>query len=187
MLSDLALHPDRHIPENQKALKAAKAAVQRDLQKLEVIKPRIAKRHDEYLARRRAQQNALANLEGRGAQSRDLLQDMDGLAINPVAPKRPSYERPAIDAEEHRSLAAMLAQREVRRRDAARRSVRQAGVSEEEEHERRVGGMWGEWERELRRESAEGDDLSTQIQEVARLQNGHHAAPSFSVSTFYEP
>jgi STAM-binding protein len=41
--------------------------------------------------------------------------------------------------------------------------------------------MWGEWDKELRRESSEGDDLSSQIQEVARMQNGHYQAPNFSV------
>lgn len=41
--------------------------------------------------------------------------------------------------------------------------------------------MWGEWDKELRRESSEGDDLSSQIREVARMQNGHHHTPNFSV------
>lgn len=90
------------------------------------------------------------------------------------AARRTSYgERPALDARnlENHSLAARLAQREVRRRDTQRRSVRQAGVSDAEEQERRTGGDWGTWDDEYARQTRPGDDLSSQIQEVARLQS----------------
>lgn len=57
-------------------------------------------------------------------------------------------------------------------------------MSEEQEQERRTGGMWGEWEKDFRRESNEVDtDLSMQIQEVARMQNNVDKAPNFSVSS----
>jgi STAM-binding protein len=183
VLNYLDKHPEKNLPENKKALKAAKDAVLRDLEKLEVIRPRIAKRHEEYQERRKAQLQALEALEGR-TDANTLPRELDGLSLQRSRAKRRSYEKATLDAGENRSLAARLAQREVRRRDVARRSVRQAGVSEEEEHERRVAGMWGDWEKELRRDSNEVDnDLSSQIQEVARMQNGHKATPNFSVST----
>lgn len=176
-------HPQKSLPENRKALNATTAAVQVHLRKLEEIKPRIAKRHAEYQERRKAQLKALETLEGKGTNVQGLSQDLDGLSVNRSSAKRRSYEKTTLDAEGNQSLAAKLAQREVRRRDAARRSVRQAGVSEEQEHERRVGGMWGDWEKDLRRESTEADDdLSNQIQEVARLQQNGHKPPNFSVS-----
>lgn len=181
ILENLSKHSERTLPENKAALKAANLAVQHDLLKLEEIRPRIAKRHDEYLERRKAQQKALEALEGRGADEHELAQELDGLALNQGQRKRQSYEKASLDAGTNRSLAAKLALREVRRRDAARRSVRQAGISEEQEQERRTGGMWGDWEKDLRRESDEMDnDLSRQIQEVARIQNGQQA-PNFSV------
>ncbi|KAJ4384764.1 hypothetical protein N0V86_000366 [Didymella sp. IMI 355093] len=170
ILEHLIDHPDRKKPENRKALNAATKAVQSDLQKLEELRPRINKRHEEYEERRRRQQEALKALEGKHAKK--LSQELDGLSIQDRASLRTSYERPALDARnlDNHSLAARLAQREVRRRDTQRRSVRQAGVSEEEEQERRTGGVWGTWEDEHARQGQPGDDLSSQIQEVARLQ-----------------
>lgn len=149
----------------------ATAAVSSDLKKLEQIAPRIKRRHEEYQDRSRRQEEALKALEGKYAKA--LPQELDGLSIQDRAPRRTSYgERPALDARnmDNHSLAARLAQREVRRRDTQRRSVRQAGVSEEEEQERRTGGEWGTWDDEYARQSRTGDDLSSQIQEVARLQ-----------------
>lgn len=181
VLNHLERHPEKSLPENKKALRAAKEAVLKDFEKLEVIRPRIAKRHEEYQARRKAQLEALQALEGQNA-AHALSNELDGLLLHRSRAKRRSYEKPALDAGENTSLAARLAQREVRRRDAAQRNVRQAGVSEEEEQERRTGGMWGDWEKELRRESNDEDDLSSQLQEVARIQNGHKVSPNFSVS-----
>ncbi|KAF2177920.1 hypothetical protein K469DRAFT_350877 [Zopfia rhizophila CBS 207.26] len=185
VLQHLAQHPEANLLENRKAMKAAQTAVKGDLAKLEQLKPRIEKRHLEYLERRKAQLKALETLEGRGDNIHGLTQELDGVSIH--QPKRHSYEKTTLDAGEHRSLAAKLAQREVRRRHAARRSVRQAGVSEEQEQERRTGGMWGDWEKQLRRESDEVDDgLSKQIQEVTRIQNGQQHTPNFSRPTSYQ-
>ncbi|KAF2685919.1 STAM binding protein [Lentithecium fluviatile CBS 122367] len=183
VLDHLQNHPEKSKPENRKALNAATAAVGVDLQKLEEIRPRIKKRHEEFQERRKAQLKAMGSLEGRNA---TLSQEFDGLSLSQkAAPRsRRSYERPTLDAEGNQSLAAKLAQREVKRRDAARRSVRQAGVSEEEEQERRTAGMWGDWETELKRQSKEGDDdLQSQLQEVARMQQNGHRAPNFSRPT----
>ncbi|KAL1654453.1 hypothetical protein SLS61_003054 [Didymella pomorum] len=170
ILDHLINHPDRKKPENRKALNAATKAVQADLQRLEELAPRINKRHAEYEERKRRQQEALKALEGKHAKS--LSQELDGLSVQDRASRRTSYERPALDARnlDNHSLAARLAQREVRRRDTQRRSVRQAGVSDEEEQERRTGGVWGTWDDEYAQHGRPGDDLSSQIQEVARLQ-----------------
>ncbi|RAR09508.1 STAM binding protein [Stemphylium lycopersici] len=155
VLQKLQGHPDRNKPENRKALNAATAAVNRDLKKLEDIAPRIKKRHEEHEARRKRQQDALKSLEG--STIRLVPQELDGQPTHPPPSTRRSFDsRPAIDAraQENQSLAARLAQREVQRRDTVRRGVRQHAVSE-------------------------GDDLSNQLQEVARLQqNGHRASYS---------
>ena len=102
------------------------------------------------------------------------------MAIQDRGPKRRSFDsRPTIDARslENQSLAARLAQREVRRRDTVRRGARQHGVSEEEEHARRSGGTWDSWQ-----QGPDGDDISNQLQEVARLQQNGHRASYSSVS-----
>lgn len=179
VLQKLQGHPDRNKPENRKALNAATAAVSRDLKKLEEIAPRIKKRHEEHEERRRKQKESLRSLEGQGLGA--LPQELDGLAIQDRGLKRRSFDsRPTIDARslENQSLAARLAQREVRRRDTLRRGVRQHGVSEEEEHARRSGRTWDSWQNELG-QGPDGDDISNQLQEVARLQhNGHRTSYS---------
>ncbi|KAF2000336.1 hypothetical protein P154DRAFT_522540 [Amniculicola lignicola CBS 123094] len=177
VLDRLAKHPERNLPENKLPLKVARQAVIHNLAKLETIKPRIDRRHAEYVERRRTLRDALETLEAQGQHAATLPQELDGLAVDR---HRSTYDRPTLNAEENRSLAAKLAQREVKRRDAARRNVRQAGVSEEEEQERRTAGMWEDWEKGLHRESSEEDtDVSRQLQDVARLQNGHQT-PSYS-------
>jgi hypothetical protein len=180
VLQKLQAHPDRSKPENKKALGMATATVMKDLKKLEEIAPRIKRRHEEYQERRGRQLDALKALEGKGA--KNLPQELDGLSIQERGSKRRSYDsRPALDAraQENHSLAARLAQREVWRRDSARRNVRQHGVSEEEELERRSGGRWDSWQDELAGQGTDGDDLSKQLQEVARLQqNGHRTSYS---------
>jgi STAM-binding protein len=180
VLDHLQNHPERSKPENRKALNAATAAVGADLKKLEQIRPRIKRRHEEFQERRKAQIKARGSLEARDA---SLSREFDDLSLQQgVAWNRRSYERPALDAEGNQSLAARLAQREVNRRDASRRLVRQAGVSEEEEHERRIAGMWGDWETDLQGQSRTDDhDLQSQLQEVARMQQNGHRAPNFSV------
>jgi hypothetical protein len=123
-------------------------------------------------------------LEGNGV--RTLPQESDGLAIQDRGSKRRSFDsRPTIDARslENQSLAARLAQREVRRRDTIRRGVRQYGLSEEEEQARHSGGTWDSWQNELGQQGGDGDDISNQLQEVARLQqNGHRT--SYSLVSF---
>jgi hypothetical protein len=180
ILQKLQTHPDRNQPQNKKALNAATTTVYSDLRKLEKIAPRIKKRHEEFQERRKRQQDALKSLEGSGA--RNLPQELDGLSIQHRGSKRRSYDsRSVLDASENHSLATRLAQREVRRRDTARRIVRQAGVSEEEELQRRTGGRWESWQDDLAHDDGRGD-LQSQLQEVARLQqngsNGQQASYS---------
>jgi STAM-binding protein len=179
VLQKLQTHPDKNQPQNRKALNAATTTVYSDLKKLETIAPRIKRRHDEYQERRRRQQDALKALEGRGMKS--LPSELDGSSIHNGGSGRKSYDaRPALDAQENHSLATRLAQREVRRRDTARRSVRQHGVSEDEELQRRTGGRWESWQDDLAQDN-DGGDLMNQLQEVARLQqNGSRTSTSYS-------
>lgn len=179
VLQKLQGHPDRNKPENRKALNAATAAVNRDLKKLEEIAPRIKKRHEEYEARRKRQQETLKSLEGKSGNP--IPHESDGQLYTSGSRTRSYDSRRTIDAraQENHSLAARLAQREVRRRDANKRSVRQHGVSEAEELVRRSGGAWDSWHDELAQQAGDRDDISNQLQEVARLQqNGHRTSYS---------
>ncbi|EUC49705.1 hypothetical protein COCMIDRAFT_1539 [Bipolaris oryzae ATCC 44560] len=187
VLQKLQGHPDRNKPENRKALNAATAAVSRDLKKLEEIAPRIKKRHEDYEARRKRQQEMLKSLEGKTASPAS--QELDGS-------RRRSYDsRRTIDAraQDNHLLAARLAQREVRRRATNRISVGQHDVLEADNLAQRSGGTLDSWQNEWTQQSSDRDDISNQIQEVARLQqNGQRASysshpASQSTSTYHYP
>lgn len=169
MLQKLQAHPDKSKPENRRALVAATATVMSDLRKLEGIAPRIKKRHDEYCERRARQLDALQTLEGKGEGTGEgegeddhglgLARELDGLSI--LDRKMRKYDaRPTLDARAHetQSLAARLAQREVHRRDMARRGHEPAD------------------------QGAEAGHLSKQLQEVARLQHSGGRNTNSSVS-----
>ncbi|KAF2641469.1 hypothetical protein P280DRAFT_549177 [Massarina eburnea CBS 473.64] len=177
VLEHLSIHPQANLPENKKPLQAAIATLPGELQKLEELRPRIEKRHEEWLKRKKAQAQSRESL---GGDDDRISQGLDGISLNERGARR-SYDRPSLDAEANQLLAARLAQREVKRRDAARRSVRQAGVTEEEEQERRVAGVWGDWEGDLKRQSKAGDDdLSSQLQEIGRMQQNGYQKPDYS-------
>ncbi|KAF2033250.1 Pkr1-domain-containing protein [Setomelanomma holmii] len=166
VLQKLQTHPDRKQPHNRKALEAATNQVYSDLRKLELIAPRIKKRHEEYQERRRKQQEALKALEGSG--SKNLPQELDGLSLQDRRSQRRSYDsRPTLDAQENQSLATRLAQREH-------------GVSEEQEQQRRTGGRWESWQEDLAHDDDRGD-LSSQLQELRRLQETGHRTSQSSV------
>jgi STAM-binding protein len=186
VLQKLQTHPERNEPQNRKALNVATNTVYSDLRKLEAIAPRIKKRHEEWQDRIKRQQEAYRALEGKGAGS--LAQGLGGLSLQDQASKTRSYDaRPIIDAQENQSLATKLAQREVQRRDTARRNVRQHGVSEEEELKWRTGGRWDTWQDELVHEGGGSDDLMNQLQEVARLQQDGGRSSYSSVSLVVLP
>ncbi|KAF2198969.1 hypothetical protein GQ43DRAFT_442868 [Delitschia confertaspora ATCC 74209] len=170
VLEKLSKHPQAKEEATRKALRAAQKIVQSDLNRLDQLKPRIRKRHAEYLERKKKQREALRALEGRGDISSTLSEKLEGLSVsNRERDQRNSYEKTTLDAGKNRSLAAQLAQREMRRRDAVRRNIRQSGVSEEEEHERRKGSLWGDWDKDLNQTPDDGDDdLSRQIQQVGQ-------------------
>lgn len=187
ILDKLAKHPEAKNPKARSALLDANKIVKRDLAKLEQLKPRIEKRYAQYLedgARRNAKKVKLKSLEGSGQDIEGLTDGMGQTSIHSRQISDPALfgEKQTLDAGENRALAAQLAHKEIRRRDTARRAVRQAGVSEAEEQERRVGGLWGDWEKALSThgEKDEADQLSRDIIEARRrrdaVNNKNHGA-----------
>jgi len=148
----------------------AEKEVNKSLAKLEVLKPRINKRYERYV-QPISDRNARAVALGHGGiePSRD---------IGEAGFQHHSASDPAINgttrelaAGENRDLAVKLAHKEIQRRATSRRSPRQAGSSEDKEQERRVAGMWADWEKALARDSQSilDDDLNRQMQDI-RLQ-----------------
>lgn len=97
-------------------------------------------------------------------------------SITTSPPQDPTRQDPALagvaaplEAGENKGFAVELARTEISRRATARKALREAGVSEEEERIRRSAGLWGDWESALEKDgqkTTDKNDLSTRIQEV---------------------
>lgn len=177
VLEHLQRHPDVRLLENRFALDATEKAIPRVLERLEILKPRIARRYDRYkrlLEEQEAQVRALPLQRGydhvRGewstpgrSKSRTTTSDpaLAGLAL-PLA------------AGDNQDLAVRLAHHEIRRRQTARKATFQAGTSSVEEQARRTGGVWSSEEHPLPRapddntskDSGEEDGLQPRLQRI---------------------
>lgn len=71
-----------------------------------------------------------------------------------------------LDASTNQDLAVDLAQKELVRRDTARRATIQAGIKDEDVMSRRMGGRWDTWDSQGRR----GEDVDLQLQMEATRQ-----------------
>ncbi|KAI9750214.1 MAG: hypothetical protein M4579_006562 [Chaenotheca gracillima] len=169
VLGHLTKHPDASKRENRPGLEQLERSIPHVLDKLGDLKPRITRQYERY-------QKAMKDREARRAsQTTDSTHNEFAHHRNSGAARRAPSD-PAIagasttlNAGENRELAVRLAQKEIRRRETARRSTRQAGISEAEEHERRTGGVWGDWEEALADDGdSQGDDLQR------RMHNVHH-------------
>lgn len=127
VLDRLPRHPDFSDPRYAAELKEARRAVGRNVRKLEEWKPIIV---DAWEEEERKRKRKLEQARGNGErESVRLSEDGDGAT--------------ALRASEHRALAVDLAHRELRRRDASRRSTRQAGLSPMTVASRRRGVVLG--------------------------------------------
>jgi STAM-binding protein len=166
----LPKHPSAKDPENIAGLKAATKTLRGVLDSLEVIKPRIDARYSswESAVESRKEANLLAGNSRGGS-----LSHLDVAAASDPAV---AGNTTTLGAAENSQLAVKLARRETLRRDAARRATRQAGVSKEEEQERRVAGLWDDWEAGLSRERGAREDaaLRENMEATRRRLDGAH-------------
>ncbi|KAL1638269.1 hypothetical protein SLS56_000077 [Neofusicoccum ribis] len=170
ILEKLQKHPEAKDPANKQALQEASKIVKRNLPKLEELRPRINKRHERFKEIKRDAEKK--KVRQTVASPTQLSRDFDNFVLHARKSSDPALfgGKQSLDAGENRDLAVKIAQKEIRRRDLAKRKVRQAGVSDEEEAERRTGGMWNNWEDDLVSDGAkeEPDDLSQMITQVGR-------------------
>ena len=176
VVNNLSSHPDVRKSENRTALTQASTEVQSSLKKLEVLKPRINKRYERYEQLQRDRDARRASADGL-----QTTHPKPGSVSKPGSSHRRSPSDPAvagsseaIAAGENKDLAVKLAHSEIRRRATARKATRQAGISEEEEHERRTAGLWGNWEEAFTKDDQgiDQDTLSLQMQNVRLQVNG---------------
>ncbi|KAF4921731.1 AMSH-like protease sst2 [Colletotrichum viniferum] len=164
VLSHLKTHPDAKLPENKALTKPLFKRQQEEVfGLLESLKPQIDRDYNEWQQMNASQKKA--EPEKRPS------------SYDEFAARDPTLSGNAkiLDAADNQELAVSLAQRDFKRRDAARKATRQAGVSEEEEQERRKGGRWEDWEQFGNPAAAvatEEDEIRRQIEATRRRLDG---------------
>ena len=175
VLKHIPSHPQFKDPDNKKAYRPLSKRINRVIQDLEELKPEIEHAFKEWerMAPRRKE-------EKRSSTSSTSSRYAEYAARDPTL----SGNAKILDASEHQDLAVDLAQKELTRRDTARRATRQAGIPEEETLTRRRGGRWDRWDGQGR--MADDDDLRRQMeatrQALDAAREGRHVDRSQPVS-----
>lgn len=162
VLNHLKTHPDAKQPENKALTKPLFSRQQKDVfGLLEELKPQIDRDYNEWQLMNASKQKA--NEESNKRPS----------SYDEFAARDPTLSGNAkiLDAADNQELAVSLAQRDFKRRDAARKATRQAGVSEEEEQERRKGGRWDDWE-QFGNPATDEEEIRRQIEATRRRLDG---------------
>ncbi|KAK8875202.1 Mov34/MPN/PAD-1 family protein [Apiospora arundinis] len=163
LMDHLQKHPDlKKDKDSRLQLKKALGGIESVLANLERIKPILSSEYDKWIAGEEKRKERYEKLKSEGKRNKT--------PYEKHASNDPSLSASGriLDAGEHQDLAVVLAQREMKRRDAGRKATRQAGVSAEEEQERRTAGFWDNWTHELAKKQAEDDDLFRQQMELTR-------------------
>lgn len=163
VLNHLKTHPDAKLPENKALTKPLFNRQQKEVfGLLESLKPQIDRDYNEW---------QLMNASKKKADDEEFTQRPS--SYEGFAARDPTLSGNAkiLDAADNQELAVSLAQRDFRRRDAARKATRQAGVSEEEEQERRKGGRWEDWE-QFGGSATDEDEIRKQIEATRRRLDG---------------
>jgi STAM-binding protein len=172
----LPKHPAYRQPENKQGVLASVKTLKAVMRSMEDLKPRINARYDAYMEKNK---------------NREIPVDIDGSRASTWANFAASDPAVAgntttLDAEENSQLAVKLAHKEIRRRDAAQRAVRQAGVSEREEHRRRTAGLWDDWDSGFSRDGAstsrDDDEMRRNMEASRRKLDGPHKIVSEEVT-----
>lgn len=132
---------------------AAEKEVEKNLAKLEILKPRINKRYERHTQLMRERQSRKLSPEAVSlSESREITSDP---ALTGVAEP--------LEAGANRELAVRLAQSELSRRATVRKANGQSsGLGDD----RRAAGMWGDWEDALTDIQSGDRDLSQRIQNI---------------------
>lgn len=139
VLAKLPEHPDYKDPRFKPELSQARKSLQRNLVKLEQWKPRINQEHQRYakaMERRNAERQRVQEEFNEANRQR---YPYDGSRRGSLASQGSVSPTRALDVNEHREFAVNLAQQEIRRRDASRRSTHEAGISPSTVAQRRQG------------------------------------------------
>ncbi|EHA53371.1 hypothetical protein MCOR27_000827 [Pyricularia oryzae] len=157
-------HPMAHTRDGRKLIKPLQERLTRIISELEDLKRHINEAYNEWERLVRTGQ-----IDDRPVP--DSRYDKYA-AQDPALSWNNATQAQLLDAGNNQELAVRLAKDDYIRRDAARRSIRQAGVSEYEEQIRRSGGVWEDWDARRgmgpRNTVDDRNDIQRQIQETRR-------------------
>lgn len=139
VFNHLSKHPEAKLPESKAALRPLLKRMPAIIQQMEELKPHVDKAYDEWLKISAAQRDTRESKKHTSAYQKYAATD-PALSWNSTSRAR------LLDAGKNQQLAVDLAKKEIRRRDAARKATRQAGISDEEEQVRRSAGLWDGWD-----------------------------------------
>lgn len=163
VIQHMPTHPEVKGPDGKKALKALRTRTGPVIETLEEISPHLKAAHEEWVTIHAAQRDASIQLEGEKSPYEKRASRDPALSWNPKVRAK------LLDADDNQELAVNLANQETRRRDAARKATRRAGISEEEEQVRRSAGLWDDWDApEPTNQRDDNDDIRRNMDAVRR-------------------
>lgn len=192
VLDQLSKHPEAKLPDSKAALRPLLKRMPAIIKQMEDLKPHINKAYDEWVKISAAQRDVRDS-------KKPISPYQKHAATDPALSWNTTSMAKILDAGEHQELAVDLAQREIRRRDAARRATRQAGISDEEEQVRRGAGLWDSWDTgssgslTLGSVTADEQDLRSQMDAARRMAgpgvdgDRHGSAPATHPPTYHYP
>jgi STAM-binding protein len=163
VMEKLSAHPDLKLPENKDAWKKMGNDLKANMSKMELLKPGIQRRHEEYLqmvAKRREEREQWAQKHQKSAGESGLVDELDQLSLDSSGRRSGQYDygnRQELDPGENRDLAVKLAHRELRIR----------GYTSPNDQAKRSSGSWRSRRKRLSgTHDGSDDELSKQIQQV---------------------
>lgn len=174
VFNHLSKHPEAKLPESKAALRPLLKRMPAIIKQMEELKPHVNKAYEEWLKISAAQRDTRES-------KRPISAYQKYAATDPALSWNTTSRARLLDAGQHQELAVDLAKKEIRRRDAARKATRQAGISDEEEQARRTAGLWDDWDTGSSASIAvdprisDDQDLRRQM-EAARRMAGHGVA-----------
>ena len=176
MLAHLAQHPQRNLPAYRQAFLDAKDEVNRNLQKLDRLKPIVNRRYEAYLHRRIEQEaRREAALRARRASEEHFITQEEAEEDQIVR---------QLHAQDHRDLAVQLAQDEFSRRAASQRARGNDEARSGRDHGDDLSSRMQELHSQIDR-SQQGSESQSRHDIARPAVSSHYSYPS--VHNFQEP
>ncbi|KAI1131473.1 hypothetical protein F5Y10DRAFT_233733 [Nemania abortiva] len=170
VLDLLKQHPEYKTPEAKKALRTKLLTIDVVLNNLEKIKPIL---EQQYAAWKEAQSKRNTKSNHHKQNSADMSDESS--TYRQHASKDPALSSASrlLDAGEYQDLAVELAQKEIQRRDAGRRTTKRNGEAYRDQQQRRAAGFWETWVDDIaEKQKADEEVFRKQMESTRRALDG---------------